>query len=76
MVVTMNCQDARRLHMGLSTLFIIDRQSAGRYEWEEDDGSYIEFSKFEASPDDTAAFLEELEVLCEEVSAEGGYSWD
>jgi len=47
------------------------------YEWEEDDdGSYIEFSKFEASPNDTTAFLEELEVLCEEVSAEGGYSWD
>ncbi len=49
------------------------------YEWDEDeddDGNYIEFSKFEATPDDTDAFLEELEALCEEVSADGGYSWD
>jgi len=49
------------------------------YEWEEDeddDGNYIEFSKFEASPDDTDTFLEKLEALCEDVCADGGYSWD
>ena len=49
------------------------------YEWEEeedDDGNYIEFSKFEVSPDDIDTFLEKLEALCEEVCADGGYSWD
>lgn len=49
------------------------------YEWEEDeddDGAYIEFSNFEASPDNPDAFLEALEALCDEISADGGYSWD
>lgn len=49
------------------------------YEWDEDDdddGHYIAFSKFEASPDDADALLEVLEALCEEVSTDGGYSWD
>ena len=49
------------------------------FDWEEDeddDGAYIEFSTFEASPDNPDAFLEELEALCEEISADGGSSWD
>jgi quinol monooxygenase YgiN len=49
------------------------------YEWsedEDDNGTYIEFSTFEITPDDEEAFLEALEALCEKVADEAGYNWD
>lgn len=49
------------------------------FEWQEDEdenGTYIEFTDFEITPDDEEAFLAELEALCEEVCAEGGYGWE
>jgi C1A family cysteine protease len=49
------------------------------FEWSEDEdenGPYVEFTDFEITPDDTDAFLAELETLCEEICADGGYNWE
>lgn len=49
------------------------------FEWSEDEdenGAYVEFTLFELTPDDEAAFLGQLEALCEEVCADGGYNWE
>lgn len=48
------------------------------YEWDEDgdeDGTYIEFSRFEIIPDNEDKFLAALEALCEQVAEDGGYEW-
>jgi hypothetical protein len=48
-------------------------------EWEEnedDNGTYIEFSTFAITPDDSESFLAELEALCENMSNENGYNWE
>jgi hypothetical protein len=49
------------------------------YDWQEEedeDGTYVSFTRFEIIPDDEDAFLAALEALCEKLAEDGGYDWE